>query len=71
MYQVINPDEDTFILRGWDYNPLTKGKIWYFVRDEERYSDKLLHCTVTLDQAQCFTVAKESRFYDPKQVPQE
>jgi hypothetical protein len=70
MYQVINLDEDRFILRGWDYNPLTKGKIWYFVRDEECYDDKLLHCTVTLDQAKCFAVTKESQFYDPKQVPQ-
>jgi hypothetical protein len=26
MYQVINPDEETFILKGWDYNPETKRK---------------------------------------------
>jgi hypothetical protein len=26
LYQVVNPDEDTFILRGWDHNPVTKGK---------------------------------------------
>jgi len=31
MYQVLNPDEDTFILRGWDHNPDTRGKSWYFV----------------------------------------
>jgi len=43
MYQVINPDEDTLILRGWDHNPTTRGKIWYFTRDKERYGDKLLH----------------------------
>ena len=42
MYQVFNPDEDTF---GWSDNSLTKGRTWYFVRDEERYSSKLLHCT--------------------------
>ena len=36
MYQVLNPDEETFILRGWDHNPATKGKVWYFVRDEDR-----------------------------------
>ena len=34
MYQVFNPDEDTFVLQGWSDNPLTKGRTWYFVRDE-------------------------------------
>jgi hypothetical protein len=28
-YQVLIPDEDTFILKGWDYNPETRGKVWY------------------------------------------
>ena len=27
LYQVLNPDEDTFILRGWNNNPVTKGKM--------------------------------------------
>jgi hypothetical protein len=29
-------EEDTFILKGWDHNPMTRGKIWYFVCEEER-----------------------------------
>ena len=64
MYQVLNPNADTFILKGWDNNPNTKGKVWYFTRDEERYGDKLLHCTIALEQAKCFT-GKETKFYNP------
>jgi len=71
MYQVINPDEDTFILRGWEHNPATRGKVWYFVRDEDRYDDKLLHCTISLKEAKCFGAVKEQNFYDPKKVPEE
>jgi hypothetical protein len=70
MYQVVNPDEDTFVLRGWDHSPMTQGKVWYFVHDEDRYDDKLLHCTITLEEAKCFGGMKESRFYDPKRVPE-
>ncbi len=40
LYQVLNLDEDTFILRGWEHNPATRGKIWHFIHDEERYGDK-------------------------------
>jgi hypothetical protein len=40
MYQVINPNKDTFILQGWDNNPKTKEKIWYFIRDEDQYQDR-------------------------------
>ena len=64
LYQVFNPDADTFILKGWEHNPKTKGKIWYFTRDEERYGDKLLHCTIKLENAKCF-VGREKKFYDP------
>ena len=46
LYQVLNPDEDTFILRGWNINPVTKGKTWKFIREEARHGDNLLHCTV-------------------------
>jgi hypothetical protein len=65
---VTNPDEDTFILRGWKNNPITAGKTWQFVRDEERYDDKLLHCTVKIEQAKSF-VSKETKFYRPDRVP--
>jgi hypothetical protein len=68
MYQVLNPDEDTFILRGWNHNPTTKGKVWYFSRDEERYGDKLLHCTVKVEQAKCFA-NREEKFYNPMVQP--
>jgi len=68
LYQVTNPDEDTFILRGWKNNPITAGKTWQFVRDEERYGDKLLHCTVKIEQAKSF-VSKETKFYRPERVP--
>ncbi len=61
---MIKPDEDTFILRSWEHNLNTRGKLWYFVRDEERYKDKLLHCTVDLEVAKSFGI-KESKFYDP------
>ena len=71
MYQVLNPDEDTFILRGCDHNPATKGKVWHFVRDEDRYDDKLLHCTISLKEAKCFGATKEHNFYDPQKVPEE
>jgi hypothetical protein len=69
LYQVLNPNEDTFILKGWDHNPETKGKLWYFVRDESRYNDKLLHCTVDLKTAKSFGV-KEKLFYDPPKTPE-
>jgi hypothetical protein len=68
LYQVTNPDEDTFILRGWKNNPITAGKTWQFVRDEERYGDKLLHCTIKIEQAKSF-VSKETKFYRPDRVP--
>jgi hypothetical protein len=71
MYQVINPDKDTFILKGWDHNPATRGKVWYFTRDKERYGDKLLHCTVSIKQAKCFAAPNEKRFYDPMRVPED
>jgi len=71
MYQVLNPDEDTFILRGWDHNPDTRGKSWYFVRDEAKYDDKLLHCTVSIQEAKCFATPREKRFYDPAEIPEE
>jgi len=64
MYQVLNPNADTFILKGWDHNPRTKGKVWYFTRDEERYGDKLLHCTIAIEQAKCFA-GRETKFYNP------
>ena len=64
MYQVFNPNADTFILKGWEHNPKTKGKIWYFTRDEDRYGDKLLHCTIKLEKAKCF-VGRETKFYNP------
>jgi hypothetical protein len=68
---VTNLDEDTFILRGWKNNPITAGKKWRFVRDEERYGDKLLHCTVKIEQAKSFvsTETKEKKFYRPDHVP--
>jgi hypothetical protein len=40
MNQVLNPDEDTFVLRGWSHNPTTKCKVWYFSRVEEKYGDQ-------------------------------
>jgi len=69
MYQVLNPDEDTFILKGWEHNPEIKGKIWYFVHNKERYDDRLLHCTISVREAKCFAISKETRFYDPAKVP--
>jgi hypothetical protein len=64
MYQVLNPNVDTFILKGWEHNPKTRGKVWYFTCDEDRYGDKLLHCTISLEQAKCFA-GREERFYNP------
>ena len=54
MYHVFNPDEDTFVLKVLSDNPLTKERTWYFVRDKERYGNKLLHCTIKLEMARCF-----------------
>jgi hypothetical protein len=64
MYQVLNPNVDTLILKGWEHNPKTRGKVWYFTCDEDRYGDKLLHCTISLEQAKCFA-GREERFYNP------
>jgi len=36
--------------------------------DEERYGDKLSHCTVSIKHVKCFAVPKEQRFYDPLKV---
>ena len=69
MYQVLNPSEDVFILRGWKNNLQTKNKVWYFIRDEDRYGDKLLHCTVKMEKAKCFAISKEEKFYDPIEPP--
>ena len=52
------------VLKGWDYSPRTKGKVWYFTRDEQRYGDKLLHCTIGLNKMKCF--AGKDKFYIPK-----
>jgi hypothetical protein len=68
LYQVTNLDEDTFILRGWKNNPITVGKTWQFVHDEERYGDKLLHCMVKIEQAKSF-MSKETKFFRPERVP--
>ena len=67
MFQVINPDEDRFILRGWDHNPRTKGREYVFIRDEERYGDPLLHCTMPIKVAKSF--AGIEKFYDPPREP--
>ncbi len=40
-----------------------------FVRDEDPYEDKLLQCIVTVEEAKYFGAMKESKFYDPKRVP--
>lgn len=63
------PDEDTFILKGWDHNPETKGKVWHFIWNEERYDDKILHCIVSVKQARYLAISKEHNFYDPENVP--
>jgi hypothetical protein len=52
-----------------EYNPTTKGKVWYFARDEERYGDKLLHCTVKIEKAKCFA-NREEKFYNPMEQPE-
>ena len=44
-FQVLNPDPNTFILRGWPRTE-NEGKEFMFNRDEEKYGDKLLHCTI-------------------------
>ena len=38
--------------------------MWYYSRDEDRYGDKLLHCTVKVEQAKCFA-NREEKFYNP------
>ncbi len=67
MCQVLNPNVDTFILKGWEHNRKTRGKVWYFTRDEDRYGDKLLHSTISLEQAKCFA-GREERFYNPNKL---
>ena len=47
---------------------MTKRKKWKFIRDEARYGDNLLHCTVKLDQAKSLQ-SKEETFYRPNRVP--
>ncbi len=42
-----------------------------FVRDEAKYDDKLLHCTVSIQEAKCFATPREKRFYDPAEIPEE
>ena len=39
---------DHFVLRDWDYQPNISEE-WNFVRDYDRYGDRLLHCTVSRD----------------------
>ena len=65
-FQVINPDPDTFILRPWKKE--MGGSEYVFIRDEERYGDPLLHCTLSLKTAKAFAGAE--KFYDPPMVPE-
>ncbi len=68
LYRVLNPDKDTFNLKGRNHVPATKGKIWYIVCDEDRYQDKLLHCTININEAKCFAVSKEKTICDSMKV---
>lgn len=70
MYQVLNPDEYTFILKRWEHSTAMGGKIWSLIHDE-RYDNKLLHCTMSVKEAKCFAVSKEHRIYDTVKAPVE
>ena len=73
---MINPHEDVFILKGWDHNPITKGKTYKFIRDAGRYGDQLLHCTLNVEEVKSFlgteksysNLEKAKGFYDPSKV---
>jgi hypothetical protein len=67
LFQVINPNPDCFILRGWDTNPKTRGMKYIFERDIERYGDPLLHCTMPIKIAK--SMVNVEKFYDPPRVP--
>ena len=58
VYQVLNPDEDTFILN----NPTTKEKIWCFICSEEGYDDKLVYCMTSVQNAKLFAFLKRVNF---------
>ena len=68
MYQILNPDPERIVLKGWESNPKTRGKEYVFERDEDRYGDPLLHCTMSVKSARCF--AGVEKFYDPPRVPE-
>lgn len=53
MYLVISPDGVPFILLGWDYQPIAKGKPGIFPGEEPWYVDKLLHCIDKQEKEQC------------------
>ena len=45
-YQWINKSPHHFIIKSWPDMPGIKEE-WHFVRDYDRYGDRLLHCTVS------------------------
>jgi hypothetical protein len=66
-FQVFNPDPDTFILRGWPESE-NDGKEFIFTRDEDKYGDKLLHCTM---HKNCFVaklIEKSYPLYSPNEL---
>jgi hypothetical protein len=66
LFQVINPNPDCFILRGWDSNPVTRGKQYVFKRDIVKYGDPLLHCTMSIETAKSMVRHYNSKFTDMK-----
>lgn len=70
-WQIVNPSEDHIYLRGWK----GKGKEhlqWDFYRNEERYGDKLLHCTLPKENFRVFLSTFHTlSLYKPPESPDE
>ena len=68
-WQIVNPSEDHIFLQGWE----GKGKEhlrWDFYRNEERYKDKLLHCTLPKQNFRVFmSTFHAMTLYKPEDQP--
>ena len=65
-FQVINPNPNLFILRGWP-GTIYKNREFYFERDFERYGDDLLHCMLNAKSE--MALMARATFYNPSELP--
>ena len=70
-WQIINPSKDHVYLKGWEGGGLEHIR-WDFYRNEEKYHDKLLHCTLPMHRFRAFiSTFHAMSLYKPADSPTE